>query len=33
MVGGVTQYVKSEAGYIAYQVFGEGPLDILFITN
>jgi len=33
MVRGVTQYVKSEAGYIAYQVFGDGPLDILFITN
>jgi pimeloyl-ACP methyl ester carboxylesterase/class 3 adenylate cyclase len=33
MVRGVTQYVKSKAGYIAYQVFGEGPLDILFITN
>lgn len=26
MVSGVTKYVKSEAGYIAYQVFGDGPL-------
>ena len=33
MVGAETKYVKSEAGYIAYQTFGEGPLDILFITN
>jgi pimeloyl-ACP methyl ester carboxylesterase len=33
MVNGVTKYVKSAAGYIGYQVFGEGSLDILFITN
>ncbi len=33
MIRGVTKYVKSEAGYIAYQVIGDGPLDILFITN
>ncbi len=28
-----TQYAKTEEGYVAYQVFGEGPLDLLFITN
>ena len=28
-----TQYVKTEAGYIAYRTFGQGPLDILFLTN
>ncbi len=33
MISGVTKYVKSKKGYIAYQVFGEGPPDILFITN
>lgn len=29
----VTKYVKTSAGYIAYQTFGDGPLDILFLTN
>jgi hypothetical protein len=33
MVNPETKYVKTEAGYVAYQQFGEGPLDILFITN
>jgi class 3 adenylate cyclase/pimeloyl-ACP methyl ester carboxylesterase len=27
------RYVKSEDGYVAYQVFGRGPLDIMFIGN
>jgi class 3 adenylate cyclase len=29
-----TRYAKSDEGsYVAYQVFGDGPLDILFIPN
>jgi class 3 adenylate cyclase len=28
-----TQYVKTPGGYVAYQVFGEGDLDILFISS
>jgi class 3 adenylate cyclase/pimeloyl-ACP methyl ester carboxylesterase len=28
-----TQYVKTDEGYVAYQVFGEGQPDILFVTN
>jgi len=28
-----TKYVKSPGGYVAYQVFGEGAHDILFITH
>jgi class 3 adenylate cyclase len=29
-----TQYARSEEGwYVAYQVFGDGPLDILFMGN
>lgn len=28
-----TQYVKTPGGYVAYQVFGEGNLDILFISS
>lgn len=28
-----TQYVKTPGGYVAYQVFGDGPIDILFIAN
>ncbi|MGH2709732.1 MAG: adenylate/guanylate cyclase domain-containing protein [Actinomycetota bacterium] len=28
-----TTYAKTEEGYVAYQVFGEGPLDILFIPT
>jgi class 3 adenylate cyclase/pimeloyl-ACP methyl ester carboxylesterase len=28
-----TRYATTEAGHIAYQVFGEGPLTILFITS
>jgi class 3 adenylate cyclase/pimeloyl-ACP methyl ester carboxylesterase len=27
------RYVKSEDGYVAYQVFGRGPFDVLFIGN
>ena len=26
-------YVKTEDGYVAYQIFGEGPYDVLFIGN
>jgi class 3 adenylate cyclase len=33
MPKGVIQYVKTSGGYVAYQVFGTGKLDILFITN
>lgn len=29
----VTTYVRTEGGHVAYQVFGEGPLDVLFIPN
>jgi class 3 adenylate cyclase len=28
-----TNYVKTPDGYIGYQAFGEGPRDLLFITN
>ena len=28
-----TLYAKSDDGYIAYQVFGEGSHDLLFIGN
>jgi class 3 adenylate cyclase len=28
-----TRYAKSDDGYIAYQAFGEGPNDLLFIGN
>lgn len=28
-----TQYVKTRGGYVAYQVFGKGPIDLLFIPN
>jgi class 3 adenylate cyclase len=28
-----TRYAKSEDGYVAYQVFGGGPFDLLFIGN
>ena len=28
-----TKYVKTAGGYVAYQVFGEGPLDILWVTH
>ena len=37
MVGGSatpsTRYVKTAGGYVAYQVFGDGPTNVLFITN
>ena len=33
MDNAVTQCVKTEAGYIAYQTTGKGPLDILFLAN
>jgi class 3 adenylate cyclase len=26
-------YAKTEDGYVAYQIFGEGPYDVLFIGN
>lgn len=28
-----TEYVKTPGGYVAYQVFGEGTIDILFISS
>jgi class 3 adenylate cyclase len=28
-----TRYTKTEDGYVGYQVFGEGPPDIVFITH
>ena len=28
-----TRYARSEDGYVAYQVFGGGPFDLLFIGN
>lgn len=28
-----TRYKKSSEGYVAYQVFGDGPPDLLFVTN
>ena len=28
-----TRYVKTDGGYVGYQVFGSGPLDLLFILN
>ncbi|MDH5286400.1 MAG: adenylate/guanylate cyclase domain-containing protein [Betaproteobacteria bacterium] len=28
-----TRYARSHAGYVAYQTFGEGPRDILFVAN
>jgi len=28
-----TRYAQSEDGYVAYQVFGDGPIDVLFIGN
>jgi class 3 adenylate cyclase len=28
-----TWYARSEAGYVAYQVFGEGDLDLLLVTS
>ena len=28
-----TRYARSSEGYVAYQVFGEGPRDLLFVTN
>jgi len=33
MPKGITQYVKTSGGYVAYQEFGVGPLAILFITS
>jgi class 3 adenylate cyclase len=32
-IGPETRYVTSEDAYVAYQVFGEGPRDILFVPN
>ncbi|HET7870362.1 MAG TPA: alpha/beta hydrolase [Actinomycetota bacterium] len=28
-----TRYAKTEEGYVGYQVFGQGPIDVLFISN
>ena len=28
-----TRYARSDAGYVAYQVFGTGPTSVLFITS
>ena len=28
-----TRYTKSSEGYVAYQVFSDGPRDLLFVTN
>ena len=28
-----TRYVKTDGGYVGYQVFGSGPLNLLFIPN
>jgi class 3 adenylate cyclase/pimeloyl-ACP methyl ester carboxylesterase len=28
-----TYYARSSGGYVAYQTFGEGPLDLLFVPN
>jgi class 3 adenylate cyclase/pimeloyl-ACP methyl ester carboxylesterase len=28
-----TRYARSAGSYVAYQVFGDGPRDILFVTN
>jgi hypothetical protein len=28
-----TRYARSEDGYVAYQVVGEGPLDLVFIPS
>ena len=28
-----TRYARSSEGYVAYQIFGEGPPDILFVTS
>ncbi len=29
----LTRYAPSEAGYVAYQVFGSGPIDLVFVTS
>jgi pimeloyl-ACP methyl ester carboxylesterase len=28
-----TRYARSDEGSVAYQVFGDGPIDLLFLTN
>jgi len=28
-----TQYIKGNEGYVAYQVFGDGPLNVVFVSN
>jgi pimeloyl-ACP methyl ester carboxylesterase len=28
-----TRYVSTDGGHVAYQVFGDGPMTVLFITN
>ena len=29
----ITKYAPSEGGYVAYQVFGSGPLNLVFVTS
>lgn len=29
----MTKYAPSEGGYVAYQVFGSGPLNVVFVTS
>jgi class 3 adenylate cyclase len=29
----ITKYAPSEGGYVAYQVFGSGPLNLVFVTG
>lgn len=33
MVRPQTRYARSTGGYVAYQAFGDGPRDLLFVTN
>lgn len=33
MIRPETRYAAGEGGYVAYQVFGDGPLTVLFVTN
>ena len=29
----ITKYAPSEGGYVAYQVFGSGPINVVFVTS
>ena len=33
MINPPTRYARSSEGYVAYQTFGEGPRDLLFVAN